>query len=582
MKLRNLVFLWVFTTILVTSAVVLFAINRLVTSQIESLASDNMQRSTESVAAVLGPYLWAGDMDAATQRATLIAESMPFVDGFQLKHVDAALPVTAHGTTTRLLAAAPVMFEGVEQGTLTVYFNKRIDDLSPAIDPVGFSASIAAVVFLGLLVGAILLRPILTGIGKLRSAARQLERGDLETTIVASGLDEVSNVLRALEDSRQQLRRASILKDRFMAGMNHELRTPLGHVVLGLEAMKEAEELPAAHRALCERMIGQVMFCRQLMDDYLALGAVIDREFKPTIEETHISSAINAVVLSAETQAKQKRLQFTVASTVASAILDRFVFVTIVSNLVGNAIKYTNSGHVSLRIDWADATHIRIIVSDSGQGISKDDLKTIFDAYRQLYGGHSGVGLGLNLVKQAVTAAGGAISVDSELGVGTTFEVTLPAARAEAPANSPKDADDERTTLPLPNHILIADDEVDGRTLMAQVLGRQSGISIYQARDGHEALEYAMIDCPDLMILDIRMPKMSGIEVAQQLRANRISVPIVAVTGDTQPSTIQACLDAGFSAVVRRPYTPSELLGAVQEALHRSSAKPDNVTGDAA
>ena len=249
----------------------------------------------------------------------------------------------------------------------------------------------------------------------------------------------------------------------------------------------------------------------------------------------------------------------------------------IVFNLVGNAVKFTEKGHVELRARFerckdADAGELRLEVEDTGCGISEEDLKRIGSAYSQVgvkASRNGGTGLGLAICKQLAAAMGGRLEVASTLGAGSTFSVVIPNVKiveptADAQEHVPPLADAQRSALPgqMPHRILIVDDSKMNLMVLKALLKNMGDFEVALAADGQEAL--SVLEAPgakafDLVLTDMWMPNMDGAGLIRAIRANPAlaSLRVVAVTADVESQTTYA--DMGFNDILLKPVTTAAL-----------------------
>jgi CheY-like chemotaxis protein/two-component sensor histidine kinase len=230
----------------------------------------------------------------------------------------------------------------------------------------------------------------------------------------------------------------------------------------------------------------------------------------------------------------------------------------IIANLLNNAAKYTQEGGSIWITVEAQNAHANIKVKDNGIGISSDLLPRIFDIYIQdrvqsakMQGG---LGLGLTIVKTLVELHGGTIGVESEFGKGSTFTVNLPVSNTEAPTPVSNKVFNG-SHVNCDRKILVVDDNVDAATSL-QMMFAMEGCDVIVAHDGEEAVKTFQGFRPDIVLLDIGLPKLDGYQVAEKIRAMSEQVTLIAVTGYGQPSDKQRSTAAGFDAHVVKPVEP--------------------------
>jgi CheY-like chemotaxis protein len=246
----------------------------------------------------------------------------------------------------------------------------------------------------------------------------------------------------------------------------------------------------------------------------------------------------------------------------------------IVMNLVSNALKFTESGQVRLKLAAAPGADgdggVEIRVIDTGVGMTPEQVARLFRPYAQADAGtarrYGGTGLGLAICRKLAGMMGGEISVESEPGAGSSFRVWLPLPPAEAPEAELAEA----LALP-PLRILVADDNPINQTVARAVL-EAAGVSVETAADGAQALEQLRVGGFDLVLMDVNMPTMDGIEAVGRIRdgqAGRADVPVIALTADAMPGEETRLRGLGFDGLQHKPVQPAALITAIAAALER-------------
>jgi CheY-like chemotaxis protein len=237
----------------------------------------------------------------------------------------------------------------------------------------------------------------------------------------------------------------------------------------------------------------------------------------------------------------------------------------ILVNLLSNAIKFTDTGSVTLQVSVTAKSELQIQVHDTGMGIPRDKIDLIFDKFTQADGSisrrYGGSGLGLTITRRLVELHSGSITVESEPGAGSTFRVTLPCEKVvEMPAA--KRNGDPR------GHILVVDDNAVNRKMVTTILEKH-GFRTAVAAHGREAIAKLEREGADLVLMDIQMPVMDGLEVTRQIRSRNgwSELPIVAMTAHALDGDQQVCLEAGMNAYISKPVHAEHLVNTVEAAL---------------
>ncbi|MDQ1559951.1 MAG: hypothetical protein QOD32_3011 [Pyrinomonadaceae bacterium] len=385
---------------------------------------------------------------------------------------------------------------------------------------------------------------------------------------------------------------ANRTKDEFLATMSHELRTPMT-AILGWAQLLRSQTLSAAdyERAL-EIVERNAQAQKKLIDDLLDISRIITGKLRLDVRPVDLASVVTATVdaLRPTAEAKGIRLQSLLDTQAGPVSGDPDRLQQVVWNLLSNAIKFTpKGGRVQVRLERVNS-HVEIIVSDSGKGISAEFLPHVFDRFRQADGTstrrHGGLGLGLSIVRQLVELHGGTVGVESAgENQGATFVVQLPVmvtsrqpdAVGVLPRRHPTAGGDDLSFDCPPSleglHVLIVDDEPDTRRLLRTVLER-CGTEVTTAASAAEALASFTQSKPDIIISDIGMPGEDGYELIGKLRAAEAGsgerTPAIALTAYARVEDRVRALNAGFQVHVPKPIEPVELLAVVASLAGRT------------
>ncbi len=375
-------------------------------------------------------------------------------------------------------------------------------------------------------------------------------------------------LLADLEAANHAAERANAVQSRFIAGMSHEFRTPLasvlGYTDLILDHPQDEQETTAYAAAIGRAARHLLSMVDNVLDQARLEEGGLVLHMAP-VDVRRVTDDLAAIVAPL---AADKLLGF--GAYVATAVPD---FVTtdvvrlrqILLNIVGNAIKFTTHGEVGLEIDWRDGV-LTATVTDTGPGIAEEERERIFEAFRRgaQSSGTRGAGLGLNITRRLLELLGGDISLESELGRGSRFTLHIPAPRADyaEPVRASAEASDVAGD-PSFTRVLLAEDDVDIVDLMQIILGR-AGHELTLAADGNEAVERAMTERPDIILMDVNMPGLDGLSAARILRDRGFAAPIVALTASLSVRDRGKALDAGCDGYLVKPIAATELLAAIE------------------
>ena len=369
-------------------------------------------------------------------------------------------------------------------------------------------------------------------------------------------------------------------KSEFLANMSHELRTPLTSVIGFSGLLRGSDNLPAAERTYADRIATASDALLSVINDILDYSKLeaeaVDLEPQPFDPRAMAEGA--AAIVEDLFKTKGLTLVVDVADNLASALMgDEGRLRQVTLNFLSNAVKFTGTGTVTLHVSDA-AGRLRVAVTDSGIGISPDKIAMLFDRFTQadasttrVYGG---TGLGLAISHRLIEMMGGVIGADSQPGQGSTFWFEVPLTSAGIAAMAPVPV---VSSLPSGVRILIADDASANRELVTAIMAGFD-VDLDAVRDGAEAVEAARNGGYDLILMDVHMPVMDGLEATRAIRAMGGAVgrtPIVALTANVQPEHVERCREAGMDAHVGKPIQVVDLFETISAVLTRANNQPD-------
>ena len=471
----------------------------------------------------------------------------------------------------------------------------EISDAMIAASARGDQERIAMVKSLGLT--SYLCVPMMSG-GRVRGAltlatgesGRRYDEDDLRFA-----QDLAARAALAVENARsyEELQRANRVKDEFLGTLSHELRTPLNAIVgyarIARSGMITGEQMPRALETI-ERNAAALT---QMVEDILDVSRIVAGKMRLNVQPVELPLVLHEAIetMTPAAEAKHIRIRPVVDPQVGPISGDPDRLRQIIWNLLSNAIKFTpKEGQIQIRLERINSS-VEIIVSDTGVGIAADFLPHIFERFRQAEGGpsrqHSGLGLGLSIVRNLVELHGGTVSASSNgPDTGATFRVRLPVMIVHPPSPPekrvhPRHERPVRPAGPLPDlngvHVLAVDDEPDSLRLLSEILGA-AGARVTTASSGAAALEKIEQLKPNVVLADLGMPLMDGFELIQRLRrsadARVREIPAAALTAYGRTEDRARTLQSGFEMHLAKPVDPVELASAVQALARRS------LTGD--
>ncbi len=400
------------------------------------------------------------------------------------------------------------------------------------------------------------------------------EESNRQTHLLMQEIDAHRKTDIELQNAKRAAERANQAKSRYITSVSHELRTPL-HSILGYAQILERNDSPAAERQAASLVISRSgEHLVSLIDGLLDIASIESGKLKLETSEVRFPEFISQLVGMLRQQARAKGIRFLYeadARLPPAVRADRKRLGQILINLLGNAIKFTDRGHVTLHVRYRREM-AEFEVRDSGIGLSADDLQRVFQPFER--GGNAtaaGTGLGLSIAKMLTELMGGELAAESQLGAGSVFRVRLflpevrnPQLLAEAPVLDVKGYAGRR------RRILVVDNEQVDRQFLVNVLA-PLGFEVIEAASGLEALRMAPTFNPDLILLDIGMPGIDGWETARLLRENRISdTPIIVISADAAEKGRGEALGIGAANFLVKPADVREVLVRIGERLDLS------------
>lgn len=380
---------------------------------------------------------------------------------------------------------------------------------------------------------------------------------------------------RQLEEIAAQLRAASAAKDEFLAVLSHELRTPLAPIAGWASLLKKGNGSEEVRRA-AEAIERNVLLQSRMVEDLLDMNVTARGAMKLDLEILELSACVGAALetVAHEIEKKQIRLERAVPGEPLIVEGDAGRVQQVFRNIFSNAVKFTPAGgriSVMIRREGGEAL---VGVSDTGVGIKPEFLPHVFEIFRQQESGtrreHPGLGIGLALVKKLTELHRGTVSVASAgAGRGTVVTVQLPLAAEQPDLDDETPAEADSATPALAGlSILVVDDVEDARETLLIML-QHLGAVASAACDGREALDMMQDANPNLVLCDLRMPRMDGFEFMRELRngESRAQPPVVAVSALASAADRRRALEAGFAGHLAKPYDVAAVVAAVGAAL---------------
>jgi signal transduction histidine kinase/CheY-like chemotaxis protein len=442
-------------------------------------------------------------------------------------------------------------------------------------------SSLSLILLAAILVYRRMVRPMKALGASVKSAAVDYSKPILVTgpaevralTNEINSLTATVNAQEAVRRAKEEAERANEAKSRFLSHMSHELRTPLA-AIMGFAELLHRDERDEKRRSWSGYVLDGGRHLLAIVNELLEVSRIEAGKMMLMTEPVDAERAVDDVLDLVEPLATERgiRLERVPGTRIERAALaDPMRLKQVLLNLVANAIKYNSEGgSVSLEVQQAAADTVQIAVSDTGKGMTAEQIEQLFTPFERLGAEHgtvAGTGLGLVVTKGLVEAMGGQIAVSSEVGVGTTFTIELPLtdARGTVPAGG------RRAPVPATaGDVLYIDDTEENLELIGAVLSElRPGLALRTATNGLEGSLLAEGRRPDVLLLDLNLPDISGEEVMRRMRARTQTgdVPVIVLSADSTSRNINRLLEAGADAYLTKPVNVPQFLDVLDRLL---------------
>ncbi len=402
---------------------------------------------------------------------------------------------------------------------------------------------------------------------------------------VVRDVTETRRLEAELRDALLKAEAAGLAKSEFLANMSHELRTPLTSVVGFAGLLKDSSSLTPEDRRHVDRISTGSEALLSVINDILDYSKLEGEALQLDPHAFHVWDFAHGAgdLMEAQRAEKGLNLVIDVAPDVPEAVVgDEGRLRQVVLNFLSNAMKFTSKGQVKLSVGGQAAPdngwRLRVAVTDTGIGIARNKLEALFERFTQADQSTTrhfgGTGLGLAISKRLIEAMGGDIGAESELGKGSTFWFEIPVTVSSVSRAEPVEV---AVTPDRHARILVADDASANRELVSAILGNL-GIDVEVACNGAEALAAVQVIDFDMVLMDMHMPEMDGLEATREIRAlggKYARLPVIALTANVQSEQIQTCLDAGMDGHLGKPINIAQLAGTVAHWLETPRKAPN-------
>lgn len=384
--------------------------------------------------------------------------------------------------------------------------------------------------------------------------------------------------------AKEEAEKASEAKTKFLSSMSHELRTPM-NAVLGLTElliMELEDSLNEEQKSYFQYIEQGGQTLLYLIEQILDLSSISQERVKVKIAATNVQPVLNNSLMMVASKAQEKSIEvrnLVAENSLPTVLTDERKLQQILINLLTNAIKYNNvGGLISVYCGEEREGFLRIVVEDNGFGIPKEVQDRVFEPFDRAgreSGLIEGTGIGLNIVKNLIDLLGGQIDFQSEEGKGSRFWIDLPTTKDQLDIESAQlslaDSNSGRENLSVGSsyNILYVEDNIANTVYMQAALKDRENLRLRTAKSAELGLEIARTETIDIVLIDIKLPGMSGYDALIELKADPRTkhIPVVAVTAEAYEHQIEAGKKAGFADYVIKPFTKSEILNTMSKIL---------------
>jgi PAS domain S-box-containing protein len=399
-------------------------------------------------------------------------------------------------------------------------------------------------------------------------------------------LTERKQVEETLTQAKRTAEKANLAKSSFLSSMSHELRSPL-NAILGFAQLMESDpaSVTPSQKASIAEILRAGWYLLDLINEILDLAQIESGKLSVSQEPTSLAEVILECQAMIEPQAQKAgvRMTFPEFGAPRFVLADRTRLKQVLINLLSNAVKYNQSGGtVILECATTAPGRLHISVTDTGAGLSPEKLGQLFQPFNRLgeeRGAVEGTGIGLVMSKRLVELMGGVIGVESKVGVGSAFWFELLSAdapRFESGAIQPVPATAAPVQQGVLRTLLYVEDNAANLKLVEQLVARRPGMRLFSAVDGNRGIQLARAQKPEVILMDINLPGISGIEALKILREDPATahIPVLALSANAMPRDIEKGLEAGFFSYLTKPIRVTEFMESLDTAFEFAQGNP--------
>ncbi|MTK14278.1 MAG: PAS domain S-box protein [Clostridiaceae bacterium] len=410
--------------------------------------------------------------------------------------------------------------------------------------------------------------------------------GYLERRIIiatARDITESKHTEEILRNAKEMAEKADKAKSEFLANMSHEIRTPL-NAIIGFSEILYSEENDEKHKNYLESINIAGNSLLNIINDILDLSKIEAGMMKLQVIPINPRKILEEIERIFRMKISQKGLQFCIevdSEIPDTLLLDETRIRQVLLNLVGNAVKFTEKGYIRLSMKkhfsspvYKDKINLAISVEDTGIGIQESDLESIFESFKQQHGQNNrkygGTGLGLSISKRLAEMMNGRLMVESVVGKGSIFTIVIQDVNvSNLKPISENNNESQITKILFENKRALIVDDVDSNRILLKEILEKVGLQVVMAQNGFEALDILSKEKPDLIIMDIMMPEMDGIEATKKIKSSKdtASIPIIGLTATIRFENDRSIDSVQFDGAIYKPVTISRLLEEIKKFI---------------